>query len=519
MPEHALPVWIELHVDDEVLEQAPERFLEARALLDTIARVAEDQGARLSFRFRRFFAEAARDTGFLPLLAERGHGIGVHAHGSDLARATTAVRACGIDATVAVPGLVQAGPNGRSSLLRQCARLGLTLVTDHGPELAWAYEGLAPRQEHGVLTMAPTVRPFDWGLMDRDGRRHGFGEGSVEPLRRLETLAATQGARWFGLALHEHDLCPPGSLHPTPDALAGLATLLDARVQPAAAVARRLALDTPPPSAPTITRTRAHLGDARIRLARTVRTATTRLPRRPRRGVRIPAGGRDRRLRVDHRTLALRVWSSPSPQGLVLMSHAGREGGRALALRPFGLSPRALLDAGFALWAYDRAGTGGSAPGLHEGLAPGNPDHVADWRAALEAARAEGLPVLALSWSAGVLPVLRAAALGDRPDALVDAEGPADRWSLVPPGGNELSTLDPWSSAPWQEREPRLLLPELGVPYHRLQGVPDHVHGDCTEHAARMAAAAGTPLRILDGPIHGHGPHLVDILRQMLAQT
>jgi len=129
------------------------------------------------------------------------------------------------------------------------------------------------------------------------------------------------------------------------------------------------------------------------------------------------------------------------------------------------------------------------------------------------------MPVLALSWSAGILPVLRAAALGERPDALVDGEGPADRWSLVPPGGNELSSLDPWSSAPWEGREPRLLLPKLGVPYHRLQGVPDHVHGACTEHAARMATAADTPLRLLDGPIHGHGPHLVDVLRQLLART
>ena len=85
----------------------------------------------------------------------------VHAHGKGFVRAVEAIKACGIEPQVAVPGLVQAGPDGRAALLKQVSSLGFTLVTDHGVRQAWAYEGFAaPRRmrSHGDGTHGTTDR-------------------------------------------------------------------------------------------------------------------------------------------------------------------------------------------------------------------------------------------------------------------------------------------------------------------------------------------------------------------------
>lgn len=526
------PVWVEVHVDDELLARDPRRWPEARELVLRLTGLAEGQGARLSFRIRTPFARASAEEAVLPALLARGHGLGVHAHGSDLARATAAFQACGVAPEVAVPGLVQAGEAGRDGLLALARDLGFQLITDHGPTPAWAYEGLLERAEQGLQVMAPTVRPFDWGLMDRDGRRHGLGPEQIARLRRLEAQAAAQGARWFGLALHEHDLCPPGSLTPREASLEALADYLDERVQTALSVARGLDTGSPrtapegPSAAPS--RARALARDGRLRLVREVRSRTRtggvqrlRAEVRGRLGRRAAEGAPSLRVRVDGESVPVDVLAPPEARGLVLMSHAGAEGGRALGLRPFGLSPRRLHDQGWALWTFDRRGSGQSRGRVP--LTPGHPSHARDVTAVLERARGEGLPVVILSWSAGVLPVLKAAVAGSPPDALVDAEGPADRWSLRPPPGHgprdpDLDALDPWSEAHWHGREPVALLPQLGCPYGRLQARPDHVHGDCVVHAERMvdtARRAGlllSPLEVLPGPLHGHGEALIHAL-------
>ena len=509
------PVWVEIHVDDEVLSARPEHFDRARALIETIAAGAVDRGARLCFRFREHFARAAARTGVLPALVAEGHEVGVHAHGRRLKEATEAVRRCGVQPQVAVPGLVQVGRAGRAALLRQAAALSFVRVTDHSAERAWAYDGLHPREEAGVIVMAPTVRPFEWGLMETDGTRHRLRTAQIDRLWALEAAAAQQGAQWFGLALHEHDLCLPGTLTPDPAALDAFCRYLDARVVPAMAVpvalSRPATVPTRPPSDRHIKAVRA----AGMLTAR-ARRLRKRLPRRPHRSP--PTG---QRIAVGSRHIIAERLGPDRPSALCVVSHAGKEGGRRLRFAPFGPVLPMLLAADLGVWIYDRSGTGDSPPpervegwrGEHP-LAPGHPAHTRDWQAVLAQARSEGVPVIALSWSAGIVPVLRAAAAGVRPDALVDGEGPADRWSIVPPSGNELTRLSPWEDADWAGWEPCALIKQLGTPYARLQAARDHIHDRDLHHAHRLmdaARSAGWLTRELDvrpGRLHA-SPHAV----------
>ena len=219
-----LPVWLELHVDDEMLSNDAAHWPAARALIVKVARLAEQREARICFRFREFFARHAKGDAILSQLVAAGHELGVHSHGKGFLRASEALRACGVETQVAVPGLVQAGLDGRSTLLQQVASLGYTLVTDHGDSQAWAYEGLMPREEAGLVVMAPTVRPTDWGLISKQGERRGLHTQAAVRLRQLEERAAGQGAKYYGVAFHEHDLCKPGTLEPTSEALDSLST-------------------------------------------------------------------------------------------------------------------------------------------------------------------------------------------------------------------------------------------------------------------------------------------------------
>lgn len=503
---------MELHVDDALVERDAARAPQSAALLRRIAALAEAREARLSFRVRAPLAATAEGRGVLPELAARGHEIGVHAHGSGLAEATEAIRAAGLRPVVATPGLVQVGPHGRDTLLRQAASLGFRLVTDHGPRRAWAYEGLLARQEAGLLVAAPAVRPEDWGLYGPEGRR----PLSLEAARRLRALEeqalARQGGRFFGAALHEHDLCAPGTLTPLDTALDALDLLLDPRLRPSAGLLDQASPSvTPRPARP--------ISDARVRVARALGVATSLAVRLRRSGRRRVKGGGER-LEIGRRHILVERLGPPDALALVLMSHAGREGGRRMALTPLGLGLGDLADLGLGLYLYDRAGSGGSPEAGP--LTPGNPAHTEDFCAVLALAREEGAPVIALSWSAGLLPVLRAAAEGHRPDALVDAEGPADRWSLVPPEGNELSARDPWDDRLWGGLEPVALIGALDRPYARLQAEIDHVHGAMTEHGRRILAAArasGLPVYdpgVLAGRLHGHPAEVHDALRWAL---
>jgi len=105
-----------------------------------------------------------------------------------------------------------------------------------------------------------------------------------------------------------------------------------------------------------------------------------------------------------------------------------------------------------------------------------------------ETALSEALP-------APVSSAARAAPRGaDEPRviALVDVEGPADRFSLVPPGAadNPLAALDPWDDTAWAGREAAAMIPAFGGSYLRVQAEDDHVHGPHAWHARRMVEAA-----------------------------
>lgn len=249
------------------------------------------------------------------------------------------------------------------------------------------------------------------------------------------------------------------------------------------------------------------LPDAGVRIARAV-GFTARLARRARARAWAPPPLGGGGLKVGNRAVVVERFGGEHPDAVVVVSCAGRMPGRRVAVSPFGLGVRDLTGHALGVYLYDRAGTGrSSADGP---LTPGNPAHTEDWCAVLALARGEGVPVLALSFSAGILPVLRAAAEGHRPDALIDGEGPADRWSLVPPDGGELAAWDPWDDRRWVGLEAVSLIGQLGVPYARLQGAVDHVHGPMTEHARRLlvaARAAGLPVLdpgVLAGALHGH---------------
>jgi len=170
---------------------------------------------------------------------------------------------------------------------------------------------------------------------------------------------------------------------------------------------------------------------------------------------------------------------------------------------------------------WDRSGTGWSGGAIPP--TPGHPAHVVDFCAVFDtaAARAPGVPIGVLSFSAGILPPLH----GERPIAfLLDGEAPADRWTLIPPAGSDaprdpdLGALPLGHDAAWVDREPVTAIGRIRCPYHRLQAEIDHVHGRLDLHARLMVEAArrgGVPrvecngrwdVRPLPGRLSMHGP-------------
>jgi len=446
--------------------------------------------------------------------------VGAHAHGKDLEDSVATLRAAGIAPAVFAPGLVQAGLTGEAALVARAVTLGAIGLTDRLECRRWTYQGWLPRRHPaGPWMLDVSVSPWAWGVL-RDGP-----EGP-EPTHTLDWLAldrcARAQARWrapagrtpfFGATFHEHDLCPPRSLAPSDPSFDGLRRWVAAwRPGPSTSSAVGPEVEGAPPSAPP----RTHAGPA---AAAAPRPAPT--PQR----LHLPWPGRAPDPDDPHPLLhaALRrtgaaalTWAGArfgahelpphqvirgeNPRATVVCVHAG-EGGLAERLRFLGLG-----DEGFGpeidLWLYARRPAGWAAPG--------NPAHVDDARRVLAAAARSGLPVIVLTWSGGCVPGARAIlelaasdpALAASVTALVDVEGPPDRLALVKPGSEaEWAAFSPHDDAPWAGRELVHLLPELGrLPsppeYHRWQGRPDHVHGDCTLHAdVAMAAARAAGLR------------------------
>ncbi len=497
----SLPVWIEVHVDDVALDAAPfwragARWAETAAALDALARRAEASGGRLSFRVREGFA--GRDAGsgsggFLRGLVARGHEVGWHAHGKRLRAARDAVVAAGGTAIVAAPGLVQVGARGRRALLEEAKALGARVVTDRVEERVFAYQGwLAWEPVPGVVAMDVSVSPFDWGVLERRGRKVGPGRLDAETLEariaaRSRLTPPPGSLAFFGATFHEHDVMGPDGARAL-ESLTRLFERLGPRLRPSGEIAAAYRAEAPPSAR----------GGRIDRLLGAAHRLGLRYEQRlgPEREVRT--------LTVEGRTIPARRVGPVDPKGVLVLVHGGGSGvGQGLA--PFGFAEAALAEAGLAAWSFERS----------EGLRPpGDARTVAEVEAVLTAALAEGRPVGLLTWSAGLVPALRAALELDDPRVvlLADAEGPADRFSLVPPGApdHELAKLDPWDDRLWDGREAVALVGRFRGRYLRLQAEEDHVHGRMAWHARRMVAAArhgrlngdGT---LLPGRLDGHG--------------
>jgi hypothetical protein len=312
---------------------------------------------------------------------------------------------------------------------------------------------------------------------------------------------------FFLFTVHEHNFLAPGAREADPEALHGFAAFLGG-CPGGTARAEDLAEALPAQDFPCRPPGRLPLPGLR----RTLRRGLRRLLPRPE--------GEPFTVRVADRVLHALYLGPARPRALLLLSHAGRQGGTTLRLDPFGLSSAALVERSIAVVCFDRSGTGrSSAPGVS--LAPGNPLHVEDLQAVHDALcqRVPGVPVGALSWSSGLLSVLRA---GRRFAFVVDGEAPAERLSLRPPDDAGLPR-DPRLEAralhedlAWEGLEPARLLGGLSCPYHRLQGALDHVHGHQWHHASVMLDAArrvlprvrcngGEDLRPLPGRLRDHG--------------
>ncbi len=491
-----MDVWLELHVDDERLSADPAVWPDVAALLDTVARAVASEGGRLSFRFRERFARLDAYA-FIRGLVAAGHECGWHAHGRRLAQARDAVVAAGGSAAVAAPGLVQTGLAGAADTLDAAARLGARVVTDRLRVRPFGWRGrVAYRPVDGMIALDPSVDPVDWGVH----RRAPDWRALADLAARTRALPPLPGhPPYFGATFHEHDLCASGPSNPrrpppTPGSLRARTSDLDglrrfvaaygAVPSQACADARAgAAVHAPLPS-------RGRLVRERVRDL---------FPHRPER--RAPPVTHT--LKVGARTVAVTRTGPAHPRAAMVVVHGGTDG-RAQGLSMLGLPDDAFPD--LAVWIFTRTeGTG---------RAPGNPVHLADIRAVLAAARAEGVPVGLLSWSGGLVNALRA--LDDPRDVafLVDVEGPVDRWSLVPPcrPRHEWAEAGEHDEALWSGREVLDRLAALGPRHLRVQGAPDHVHGACDLHAVMACAASGGTRIDVAGPVASGGLPMRDAM-------
>jgi len=605
----------EMHCDDFVLERRQDRatFEASRALVERLCTIAEGRGARLTLRFRHYFAEAALAfegaDNALVRWEERGHAVGTHAHKRHIRRTTEAINACGVRANFGVvPSFIQATRAECARRLRACGHLGFEWTTDQVQDRTFPYGGLTPWRPApdfsgpggGPLVFIETsVNPFSWGILERtpDGvrQRYGLRPPQYEALLGLldEHLARPKPhlVTYFGYAYHEHQHARgPDTMAPDEESLEAYDAFLAAASQRpiiesvpeeiyCAWVAEEAAAPTMPPplrtpgvSTPPGPLTAAIRAVDRRDLRHDVPSALRdRLPTlagprralqealRPARSARLQLAAGRRRLpslararleggeRVEltvgqgahQRVVAATRYAPPAPRAAVVVSVSGTFGGIGDGLRLFGLTPGTLAERGWAVWLFDRTGTGGSAgaPGRTEQtvLAPGNPVHAEDAAAVWARAASEGLPTGWLTWSAGVIPALLSL---DRcaPAFLVDAEAPADALSLRPPSrpGRLLGALDlerdhlsDGADSTDSPPEPYRLLAELPCPYHRLQAAIDHQHGRCPLHARVMLDAAptdarlnGSPwdgrLRCLPGRMHQNGDRITAIVDTLL---
>lgn len=208
---------------------------------------------------------------------------------------------------------------------------------------------------------------------------------------------------------------------------------------------------------------------------------------------------------------AERDWQLSAADG-TLLAIAGLEprGGAcraALLLTPGGLQPglslltsplaRALSSQGLAVYTWDPRGRGESGGAEDANGATGQDDLAAVLR--WVAARPTVDPQAVSLYTRSLGGALGAGALARHTDLMpavwIDYEGPGwleedlDHASGQSP--DILRALAASSSDPeawWAEREPAGFITETRVPYHRLQGLPDHALGTRLVHALAMVS-------------------------------
>jgi hypothetical protein len=461
----ALPTWVAVSVDDGVLGDDEGAWPEVAAELDTLASLAEQEGARLGFRFREAFPRL--DThGFVRSLVARGHEAGWTAPGLRLREARDAVVAAGGTARAGAPGLTRAAWTGRPGLLEEAQDLGATLVTDvealsRFPWAGWLARWIAP----GLLAMDVSV----------DGRTPSLSDPRTWGAARLAQArwAVPDGtAAFFGVLVDHGRLASPQAQ----EALRAFLAACAGEVRAPLAIAETLAGMALPAPRPPVLRLRApslagiaagagRLGDGPRRM---VSGAMRRWGLAPE-----PTHG----LAVGTRTVGARRAGPDHPAAAVVVV-GGHDDGILEGLRFLGASEAALPD--LATWTWTRS------PGSFRAV--GNPVHVADLVAVLEAARADGVPVGILAHGAGLVDALLAAARLER-DAvrfIVDCEGPTDRGALAALAASP-RPASLYDDDAWRTQEPVRLLPRFAGRYLRLQGNPDHVLGAMDVHARRVA--------------------------------
>lgn len=573
----------EIHVDDFLLEARRDRadYERSKALVEELCRVAEGQGQRLALRFRHPFAEAAwafeGAANPVPGWEARGHEVGTHAHFRHVRRTKVAIDRLGVaDNRCVVPGLIRADAARVRRVMRAARHLGFAWVTDQVHHRPFPYVGLTPWRPAADFAepgdgpwvfIDVSVNPMAWGLL----------EGAHERAQQVIGLTSDQFDRLLGLLDHHLDMPRP---HPVTHFGVPIHEHQFAR-----------ALDDYRPNERSLRDFGDYLGRAARRpvvpgLPREVFEAWTAVEGRPeapkqgrveaalrrldRRDLHIdgPSWLRDRlpqpglRPRAARAWLGLRqrsprtqtsggraltvegpagpvdvaVWEAPGARAQLVVSVAGRQGGRALGLSFLGLQPEDLVAQGWSVWLYDRGGTGRTAGTFP--LDPGAGRHALEARAVFARARAEGPPVAWLSFSGGLIAALGSCAgPGDvQPFALVDAEAPADRLSLRPhPRGLERQALDLHAlerghmdevAAP-QPWEPFRGVAALTCPYHRLQAAVDHMHGPTVTHARALLSVArepwlngerwrGDPVLAWPGRLQDHGPRALAVLGGLL---
>lgn len=496
-----LPIYLEIHVDDLLLSKQVSAWPDAAMLLDTLAKRAEAAGAQLSFRVRGDFARMD-GSNFLLELQQRGHEVGLHAHGEGLADVAAALAGARVHhgTRVSAPGLVQRGARGRMDLLQQARKLGSQRITDRLEERFFAYQGwLAWEPIPGLWSLDVSVSPFDWGVLIRrsDKVAHAWGTMDWTALAaRLEQRARLRppegSSPFFGATVHEHNFCPPDRLTPLRQALDGFSRFVDRygpRIQRSGDIPIHPLPPTLHPPRPLLARARA----AAVRLERKVQA-------------RLHHGS----VQVEGRTITYQRTGPERPRAHLLVVHGGISGVEQ-GLSFVGLRPQELAEAGIAVWCFART----------EGVArtPGNPVHIADTAAMYQKVRDEGAPVGVLTWSAGLIPFLRVVEkTQQQPLFLIDTEAPADRFSIVPPlqPKHELLKKDLFDDDAWAGLEAVALLRHLKAPYVRLQAELDHVHGLMHWHARRMVEAAHGRLNvsgeILSGKISDHADKIKSLI-------